>query len=126
MCIRDREHAVSRARAEYQVSGDGAANRAEHIQRAHAAHIAGSGACGDIGGLHGARVFAGNLAECAVQVDQAGPADQALVGNATELFRKTPKYLDFFRRTRWEADVATLGFQPVSYTHLDVYKRQPW
>jgi hypothetical protein len=108
------EHAVPGALGQHQVAGDGAEHGAEHIHGAHRLRIAVQGAGGHVHRLQLARVDAGHLAHGAMDVDQAGAADQALVGDAAELLGQDLQDADLLRRSRREADMAAFGFQRIA------------
>jgi len=75
------EHAVPRALYQYCVAGDGAEDFKENFNCTTRQRIAFGGACTDLGGLQQARIGTRYLADGAMDVDQAGAADQAFVGN---------------------------------------------
>ena len=62
----------------------------------------------------GAGIFARDLAQRAMDVDQARAADQALVGDPAELLGEDFQDADFLRRARREADMAAFGFQRIA------------
>ena len=105
------EDAVPCAEREHEVTCDRTEDRAEHIDRAAAARIAGGGTRGDVGRTHRPGIDAGDLAERAMDVDQAGAADQPLVRHPSKLRRQVFQDADFLGRARREAHVAALGFQ---------------